>query len=329
MKVLEQVDRVPEEFAGATLALGNFDGVHRGHQKVIGKAIALARDAGRPAGVMTFDPHPRRHFQPNAAMFTLTPIAQKLKLIEALGADFAAVLKFDAALASLSGEAFVREMLADRWRIGHIVVGYNFFFGKGRSGSPQLLAEIGKELGFGVTVVSPASDDGEVFSSSAVRANLRTGDVRGAADILGYWWTVRGTVESGAGIGHGIGYPTANVMLEAGQDLHHGIYAVRVGYGGRVFDAAGYLGRRPTFDNGEAKLEVYLFDFDSDLYGQEIAVELIAFIRPDEAFESAEALVRQMDDDCAKARAILKEINASDPMEAFTLGRAHAATRTG
>ncbi len=329
MKVFEEVGQVPEAFAGATLALGNFDGVHRGHQKVIGAAIEAARAADRPAGVMTFDPHPRRFFQPNAQMFTLTPRAQKLKLIEALGADFTAVLTFDAALAGLSGEAFVREVLAARWRVGHVVVGYNFFFGKGRSGSPQLLADIGAEVGFEVTVIAPASDEGEVFSSSAVRDNLRTGDVRGAADILGYWWTVRGTVESGAGIGHGIGYPTANVMLEPGQDLHHGIYAVRVGYGGRVFDAAGYLGRRPTFDNGEAKLEVYLFDFDDDLYGKEIAVELIAFIRPDEAFESPEALVKQMDADCAEALRILAEVNADDPMEAFQIGRAHGATRTG
>jgi riboflavin kinase/FMN adenylyltransferase len=328
MKVLERVDTVPAEFAGATIALGNFDGVHRGHQKVIGEAVGLARDAARPAGVMTFEPHPRRYFQPKAAMFTLTPTPQKLKLIEALGADFAGVLAFDQELAGLSGERFVCEVLADRWQVGHLVVGYNFFFGKGRSGSPQLLADMGPDLGFGVTVVAPESDDGEVFSSSAVRDNLRTGDVRGAAEILGYWWTVRGIVESGAGIGRGIGYPTANVVLEPGQELHHGIYAVRVGYGGRVFDAAGYLGRRPTFDNGEARLEVYLFEFDHDLYGQEIAVELIAFIRPDQAFESPEALVRQMDDDCARARGILARVKADDPMERFVLGRAHAATRT-
>mgnify|MGYP001822551228 CR=1 FL=1 len=329
MKVFENPTVVPQDVQGSVLALGNFDGVHRGHQAVIGEAMALGRGSGRPVGVMTFDPHPRKFFQPNATLFRLTPTPLKVRLFDALGCDFTAVQTFDTALANLTGEAFVRDILHGVWRVGRVVVGYNFFFGKGRSGSPQLLGDIGAEVGFDVTVIAPASDDGEVFSSSAVRDNLRTGDVRGAADILGYWWTVRGRVESGAGIGHGIGYPTANVMLEPGQDLHHGIYAVRVGYGGRVFDAAGYLGRRPTFDNGEAKLEVYLFDFDDDLYGKEIAVELIAFIRPDQAFESPEALVKQMDADCAETLRILAEVNANDPMEAFQIGRAHGATRTG
>lgn len=325
MKVFKDPERIPEDFQGGVLALGNFDGVHRGHQAVIGEALALGRAAGRPAGVMTFDPHPRRFFQPNAAMFTLTPTRQKIGLFDALGCDFVGVMSFDANLAGLSGDAFIRDVLHDTWRAGHIVVGYNFFFGKGRSGSPQLLTDVGKEVGFDVTVLSPASDDGEVFSSSAVRDFLRAGDVRGAAEVLGYWWTVAGVVESGAGIGRQIGYPTANVMLEAGQDLHHGIYAVRVRVGGRRFDAAAYLGRRPTFDNGIAKLEVYLFDFDSNLYGREIDVELVDFIRPDQSFESADLLVAQMDDDCARARAILAEINADDPMAKFPIGRATMA----
>ncbi|MBU2534372.1 MAG: bifunctional riboflavin kinase/FAD synthetase [Alphaproteobacteria bacterium] len=321
MKVFQDPLTVPGEVQGGVLALGNFDGVHRGHQAVIGEGLKLGREQGRRAGVMTFEPHPRRFFQPGAAMFTLTPAPQKLKLFEALGCDFTGVMAFDAKLAGMSGEAFVRDVLHGIWRASHVVVGYNFFFGKGRSGSPQLLSEIGREIGFGVTIVSPASDEGEVFSSSAVRNYLRAGDVRGAAGVLGYWWTVMGTVESGAGIGKGLGFPTANVMLEPGQDLHHGIYATRVRVDGRRFDAAAYLGRRPTFDNGIAKLEVYLFDFDENLYGREIDVELIAFIRPDQAFESPEALVRQMDDDCARARAILAEVNEADPMRRYPIGR--------
>lgn len=325
MRVIENPAQVPDELQGGVLALGNFDGVHRGHQAVIGEAMALGRSSGRPVGVMTFDPHPRKFFQPNATMFTLTPTQQKISLFNALGCDFAGIMTFDESLAGLSGDAFIHDVLHRTWHAGHIVVGYNFFFGKGRSGSPQLLAEIGQEVGFGVTVLSPASDDGEVFSSSAVRDFLRAGDVRGAAEVLGYWWTVAGVVESGAGIGKQIGYPTANVMLESGQDLHHGIYAARVRIDGRRFDAAAYLGRRPTFDNGIAKLEVYLFDFDSNLYGHEINVELIGFIRPDQSFENAEALVAQMDDDCARARSILAKINANDPMTKFLIGRATMA----
>ncbi len=325
MKVFENPDAVPGDAQNGVLALGNFDGVHRGHQTVIGDALTLGRKTGRPVGVMTFDPHPRKFFQPNATMFTLTPTSQKLKLFNALGCDFTGVMTFDANMASLTGEAFVRDVLHGVWRVGHVVVGYNFFFGKGRSGSPQLLLDIGQEVGFGVSVMSPASDDGQVFSSSAARDYLRAGDVRGAADILGYWWTVAGVVESGAGIGTGMGYPTANVMLAPGQDLHHGIYAARVLYDGQRFNAAAYLGRRPTFDNGIAKLEVYLFEFNDDLYGREINVELIDFIRPDQGFESAEALVAQMDDDCAKARDILAGINAYDPMTKHLLGRATSA----
>lgn len=325
MKIFENPKSVPGDVHNGVLALGNFDGVHRGHQAVIGDALTLGRQTGRPVGVMTFEPHPRKFFQPSTTMFRLTPTKQKLSLFNALGCDFAAVLAFDAELASLTGDAFVRDILHDVWQVGHVVVGYNFFFGKGRSGSPQLLAEIGAEVGFGVSVMAPASDDGQVFSSSAVRDCLRAGDVRGAAEILGYWWAVAGVVESGAGRGTGMGYPTANVMLEAGQDLHHGIYAARVVYEGRRYDAAAYLGRRPTFDNGIAKLEVYLFEFDDNLYGREIHVELIDFIRPDQGFESAEALIAQMDDDCAKARAILERINAYDPMTKYLLGRATSA----
>lgn len=325
MNVFENPDLVPETVQGGVLALGNFDGVHRGHQAVIGKALTLGRTAGRPVGVMTFDPHPRKFFQPNTTMFTLTPTAQKIRLFNALGCDFTGVLAFDAAMASLTGEEFVRDVLHGVWRVGHVVVGYNFFFGKGRSGSPQLLSELGKELGFDVTVMAPESDDGEVFSSSAVRNYLRAGDVRGAADVLGHWWTVAGIVESGAGIGTGMGYPTANVMLEPGQDLHHGIFAARVLYEGHRFDAAAYLGRRPTFDNGIAKLEVYLFEFNDNLYGREINVQLIDFIRPDQSFENAEALVAQMDDDCAKAREILAKVKSYDPMTKHLIGRATSA----
>ena len=320
MKIFKDPDHLPVEAQNGVLALGNFDGVHRGHQAVICTARSIGRQSGRPAGVMTFDPHPRKFFQPNATMFTLTPIAQKLKLFSALGCDFAGVMTFDERISSMTGEAFIRDVLHDTWHVGHVVVGYNFFFGKGRSGSPQLLADIGHALDFGVTVMPPASDEGEVFSSSAARDYLRAGDVRGAAGVLGYWWTVAGVVESGAGIGSGLGYPTANVMLEPGQDLHHAIYASRVRVDGRRFDAAAYLGRRPTFDNGIAKLEVYLFDFDANLYGREIDVEMIDFIRPDHAFESAGALVAQMDRDCADARAILAKVNADDPMRRFPIG---------
>ncbi len=324
MRVLRDLQTIPAELTGAVLALGNFDGVHRGHLAVLRKAQVIAQGCGAATGVLTFDPHPRAYFQPGTSMFTLTPMDRKLVLLEAAGIEFANVLSFDAELAGMRAEAFVENIIKAAWQARHVIVGYNFFFGKGRGGGPQLLEDMGRQLDFGVSVIEPETGDGEVFSSSLARDLLRAGKVREAADVLGHWWTVSGSVERGAGRGTGIGYPTVNVMLEAGQALHHGIYAARVWVDGYRFDGAAYNGRRPTFDNGIAKLEVFLFDFNESLYGHQIDVELIDFIRPDKAFESAEALVAQMDLDCARAREILAEINTADPMLKYPIGRAIA-----
>ncbi len=328
MRVLKGDDAVPSELKGAVIALGNFDGVHRGHQSVLSRGVEIAQRHGVSFGVMTFDPHPRIYFKPTTQLFTLSPLERKLELLAAFGIDFSSVLNFDSEFAALTAEDFIDEIICRQWQATHVIVGYNFFFGKGRGGSPQLLQELGAKRGFGVTVIEPASDDGEVFSSSSVRDLLRVGNVREAAEVLGHWWTITGSVERGAGRGTGMGYPTVNVMLEAGQALHHGIYASRVWVDGHRFDGAAYNGRRPTFDNGIAKLEVFLFDFNESLYGHRIDVELIDFIRPDEAFENAEALMAQMDKDCAQARDILKEINSADPMLRYPIGQAIAASIT-
>jgi len=325
MQVFSDDDVVPEDFYGSVVALGNFDGVHRGHQAVLGQAKAIAQTQDCALGALTFVPHPQLFFKPTSTMFMLSPLPRKLALLEAFGMEFAGLLGFDRALADLTAEAFVERILVERWRVRHVVVGYNFFFGKGRSGNPQTLTELGQERDIDVTIVEPESDEGEVFSSSSVRDLLRTGNVREAADALGAWWAVSGVVEHGAQRGTNMGYPTVNLMLEAGQALHHGIYAARVYVDGKRYDGAAYNGRRPTFDNGVAKLEVFLFEFSGDLYGSEIAVELVEFIRPDEAFETMEDLVRQMDLDCAKAREILGRINADDPMLRYPIGSALAA----
>jgi riboflavin kinase/FMN adenylyltransferase len=328
MRVVTDFRDIPPDLKGAVVALGNFDGVHRGHIAVLRQGQEIARELGAPTGVLTFEPHPRVYFKPGTHLFTLTPLQRKLALLRLAGLDFTQVLRFDAELAGMRAEDFVERIIVEAWQARHVIVGYNFFFGKGRGGSPQLLRELGADKGFGVTVIEPASDDGEVFSSSSARDLLRVGNVRAAAEILGHWWTVSGSVEHGAGRGTGMGYPTVNVMLEPGQALHHGIYAARVWVDGHRFDGAAYNGRRPTFDNGIAKLEVFLFDFNDSLYGHRIDVELIDFIRSDEAFESAEALVAQMDKDCARAREILAEINSADPMLQFPIGKAIAASIT-
>ncbi|MGA7456727.1 MAG: bifunctional riboflavin kinase/FAD synthetase [Methyloceanibacter sp.] len=315
---------VPAKLKGAALAIGNFDGVHRGHQEVLNAAIKIAKQEGRRSGAVVFEPHPREFFAPDTPFFRLTPLPLKLELLEALGLDQTFVIPFDQALASLSAEAFATEVVA--WGLGasHVVVGHDFSYGKGRTGTTEGLAAFGRELGFGVDVVAPVGAHGATFSSSRIREHLRQGETREAADQLGYWWRVRGRVESGAGRGKGLGFPTLNLKLAPGQDVRHGIYAMRIDVDGHRHSAAGYVGSRPTFGEGDPVLEAYLLDFNADLYGKEIEAEFIAFLRPDQTFATPEALSLQMGEDCEKARAILAKLDADDPMRRFPLARALA-----
>ena len=305
MIVVQGSDDVPAAARGGVLAIGNFDGVHRGHQALIAAAIEEGKRLAAPAGAIVFEPHPREFFQPDKPHFRLTPLTRKLALLEELGLDVAVVVRFDAALAGLAAEAFIERVLVQGLGVRHVVVGYDFRFGKGRTGDPETLRRAGAAHGFGVTVVAQVAEAGEVFSSSAIRAELAQGDVQGAAEMLGHWWRVAGTVVGGAKRGTGLGYPTANLTLPSGTALGHGIYAVRVYVDGRRLEGAAYLGTRPTFDDGEAVLEVFLFDFDGDLYGRQIEVEFIGFVRADAKFASAAALQEQMGKDVERARQML------------------------
>ena len=307
MDILHSHKDVPQSAKGSILAIGNFDGVHRGHQTLLERAQTLAKQQDATAGVMVFDPHPREFFHPEESHFRLTPLGEKLRIFATLGLDFALVMPFDQALASLSADAFCNDILLESVRVRHVVIGYDFFFGKGRGGSPELLQQFGKDNGFGTTIVAPVAEDGEVFSSTAIRLKLAQGDVKGAAHALGRWWRVTGTVIGGAHRGAGLGFPTANIPMPKGTAISHGIYAVRVQHGGQVLNGAAYLGTRPTFDDGQPVLEVFLFDFDGDLYGQELAVLFIDFIRPDRKFDTPDALIQQMEADCTEARKRLIE----------------------
>jgi riboflavin kinase/FMN adenylyltransferase len=313
---------VPESLKGAVLAIGNFDGVHRGHQTVLREAMRIASTEGRRAGAGGFEPHPREFFSPEVPFFRLTPLPVKLELLEALGLDQTFVIPFDRELSSLSAEAFAADVVAGGFGASHVVVGHDFSFGKGRTGTTQGLAALGRTLGFGVDVVSPVGAAEGIFSSSRIREHLRAGEVREAAEQLGFWWRVRGRVGKGAGRGKGLGFPTLNLPLAPGQDVRHGIYAMRVDQGGRRYHAAGYVGTRPTFGDSAPVLEAYLLDFAGDLYGEEVEVEFIAFLRNDMTFASPEALAAQMREDCDEARAILAKVDADDPMLRFPLGRA-------
>jgi riboflavin kinase/FMN adenylyltransferase len=316
---------VPPTLKGAVLAIGNFDGVHRGHQAVLNEAKRIAEAEGRRSGAVVFEPHPREFFAPDQPFFRLTPLPVKLELLEALGLDQTFVIAFDRRLSSLSADTFAADVVAGGFGASHVVVGYDFTYGKGRTGNVERLAARGKALGFGVDVVSQVLlEHGVTFSSSTIRGHLGLGEVREAAEQLGYWWRARGKVDKGAGRGKGLGFPTLNFTLLPGQDVCHGIYAMRVHHAGERHHAAGYVGPRPTFGSHEPVLEAYLLDFSGDLYGEVVEVEFIDFLRPDHAFDSTEALAAQMAEDCKRAQEVLVAVDADDPMRRFRLGNALA-----
>lgn len=297
---------IPSALVGAVAAIGNFDGLHRGHRRLIEAVREEAQAHGRPAGIVTFEPHPRRFFQPQAPMFRLTPEPVKLAITERLGLDVAFVRRFDARLAGTTAAGFVADLLVGELGLSEVVVGHDFHFGKGREGHPALLAELCREAGIGCRIIAPLEQDGQPVSASAVRSALAAGDIATANTLLGYRWFVRGEVRHGEKRGRTLGYPTANLAL--GEDCHlaHGIYAVRMAVApGEIRDGVASFGRRPTFDNGAPLLETFLFDFSGDLYGRTVDVEFLGRIRGEERFESAEALIARMDRDSAEARAIL------------------------
>jgi riboflavin kinase/FMN adenylyltransferase len=300
---------------GAVLALGNFDGVHRGHAAVIAVARDRAKRLGRPAAVLTFEPHPRAFFNPGEPLFRLTDEAAKLRLLAASGLQGAVVLTFDAALAGLSADEFVARILVERFAIGGAVIGFNFHFGKNRSGSPDFLAAQGRKYGFTVDIVPPFDLDGRPVSSGPIRDALAAGRVDEAAELLGFPWFVSGAVVHGDKRGRELGFPTANLRLDPACRLRHGVYAVRVGHGGRRYDGVANFGRRPMFDTGAVLLEVFLFDFTGDLYGQSIDVAFIDWIREEKVFGSVDELQRAMDEDvCAARAALAREPDAFPPI---------------
>jgi riboflavin kinase/FMN adenylyltransferase len=308
-------DAAPEghPLRGAVVAIGNFDGVHRGHQAVIAAAQRRASVIGRPAAVLTFEPHPRAFFNPGEPLFRLTDEAAKLRLLASTGLDGAIVLTFDATLASLTAEEFVSRILVQRLAVSGAVIGFNFHFGMSRAGSPDFLAAEGRKHGFAVDVVSQFEDRGRPVSSGPVRDALAAGRVAEAAEFLGFPWFVSGKVIDGDKRGRELGFPTANISLDASCGLRHGIYAVRVGIGGRRYDGVASFGRRPMFDSGVVLLEVFLFDFSGDLYGQVIDVAFIDWIREERVFDTVSDLVRHMEKDSAQARAALARAGAAFP----------------
>lgn len=302
-----------EALRGATVAIGNFDGVHRGHKAVIAAALARARALGKPSAALTFEPHPRAFFNPDEPLFRLTPEAAKLRLLAATGLDGAIVLTFNAELAKLTAEDFVQRVLVDRFAISGAAIGFNFHFGANRAGSPDFLQAEGKRHGFAVDIVPPLLDGGRPLSSGPIRAALAAGRLDDAAEFLGYPWFVSGTVIHGDKRGRELGFPTANLRLDPACALRHGIYAVRTAIAGRRYDGVASFGRRPMFDTGAVLLEIFLFDFAGDLYGANIDVAFMAWLRDEAMFASAKDLMRQMTEDSRLAREALARAGAAFP----------------
>ncbi len=326
-------DVIADRHRGAVVAIGNFDGLHRGHQELLAIAQAEAKRTGKAFGLLTFEPHPRTFFKPHEPVFRLTPKALKSRLARALGVDFILCLAFDEALAALAPTDFVLMHLVRQLGVSHVVTGYDFHFGKGRKGTPETLREVGLQNGFAVTVVDQVTDDGDghaPFGSSSVRSALRRGHVKEAARELGYHWIVKGLVVHGDKRGRTIGFPTANIVLDPGAEPYRGIYAVEVrdaaaGEASPVWMGAAYFGDRPTFNTNRTFLEVYLLDQDIDLYGRMLMVSFIDLIRGDKTFRSVEELVAQMKQDCAAVRQVLADFKQNDPCTEFLVGRLQAA----
>ncbi|MCL9983636.1 MAG: bifunctional riboflavin kinase/FAD synthetase [Erythrobacter sp.] len=307
MRWLDHRDPMPDALRGAVIALGNFDGFHSGHQAVAGEAIRWAQAEGRPSIIATFDPHPVRFFRPEVPPFRLTTLEQRQELYLAAGATAMLVFHFDAELAGTSAEDFISAILIDRFGAHGVVTGGDFTFGKGAKGNVELLRTLGSELGLQSRVVEPVADGGEVVSSSRIRTALREGDPQLATRLLTRPFAIRGIVEHGDKRGRTIGYPTANVTIDNYLRPKYGIYAVtgRLLATGQVLHGAANIGIRPQFEPPKELLEPYFFDFSGDLYGQEIEVAFHHFLRGEAKFDSLEALIEQMDKDCAEARRLL------------------------
>ncbi len=311
MRVLRHFENLPIELRGAAVAVGNFDGVHLGHREVITEAGRIARSSGIPWAVLTLEPHPRSLFEPDAPPFRLTPPPIKVRLIEEIGPEMLVVVPFDAAFSRTPPRAFVERVLVHGLGARHVVCGHDFAFGHGRKGTPELLLWLGDEFDFGFTCVQEVKDeDGEPYSSTRIRDHLRHGRPADAARLLGRPYEIRGEVIRGDQRGRTLGFPTANLRLVDYLRPANGVYAARARWreGGEELGCTGVanVGVRPTFGGGiEPLLEVHLFDFAGDLYGQTMAVEMIDYLRPEKKFDGLEQLRAQILEDCARARRML------------------------
>ncbi len=317
MRIIHRHTGLPDAERGAAVAIGNFDGIHRGHQALIGEAARTASGLAVPHGVLTFAPHPRGYFRPGDAPFQLTPLAGKTRHLRTLGVELMYVLPFDRALAEMAAGEFVSDVLIGGIGAKHLVVGYDFVFGAGRKGDVKLLRRIADGAGVGVTIIEAVKgSDDSTFSSTVIRDCLREGKPAAAAELLGRCWEIEGPVQTGDQRGRQIGFPTANV--DPGEYIHPraGVYAVWAGIADdeetEWHMAVANIGRRPTFGGEGVTVEVHIFDFTGDLYGRQLRVALVDFLRPEQKFDGIDEIRAQIGEDCAKARSVLEAVPKGD-----------------
>jgi riboflavin kinase / FMN adenylyltransferase len=302
LRIVRHPACTPPSARGASLALGNFDGVHRGHQALLAHAAAQ----GATLAVLAFEPHPQEFFRPATEKFRLTPFRMKAQLLAGYGVQTMFAVPFNAKLSAMDAETFVRRVIVEGAGAAHVTIGADFQFGKGRGGNAETLRRLGTQFGFGVHVFETVMADGaHKISSTMIREALKAGDPREASRLLGRRWEVSGHVRKGDQRGRTIGFPTANVALARSLEPALGVYAVTVKALGRAFAGVANFGRRPTFDKTDTLLEVHLFDFEGDLYGRRIDVAFADFIRPEMKFAGLDALKAQIAEDAAQARRVL------------------------
>ncbi len=318
MKIFRHHEGLGCDVKGGVIVLGNFDGFHKGHQTVIGRAWKVARERNMSLSVLVVEPHPRSFFNPSQENFRLTSFRTKAHLLEDFGVDRLFVLPFDKYLAQMPAQDFVTEILLKDLGIKHIFAGYDYHFGAGRGGNAQTLQDMSREQEFDVTIVEKIMEGDHIYSSTNIRDSLRAGDVRAAADQLGHWWHVEGHVLRGDQRGRTLNFPTANLSMTDYIKPKRGVYAVRViidkadsgpdsEKARGVWHGVANMGSRPTFGKDDLMLEAYIFDFDFDIYGLPIRVEFVDYIRPEQKFDGLDSLREQIEKDCVDAKKILAD----------------------
>ncbi|MGL1921055.1 MAG: bifunctional riboflavin kinase/FAD synthetase [Hyphomicrobiales bacterium] len=307
---------ISTEHKGAVLAIGNFDGVHVGHQFILNQARQIAGELGDnvPFGAISFSPHPRAFFNPSGQFFRLTDNIARAELFTALGVDLLVDLEFSQQLASLSAEDFVKNILVDMLGIAHVIVGEDFYFGKSRQGDAKFLKDMGEKYGFGVSVLAQIENNAEIISSSVIRQALRDGDVQRANELLGHNWYLYGAVVEGKRLGRTIGFPTANIATRADCELKQGTYAAQIEIDGKLYQGAGNYGTRPTVNGIGARFEIFIFDFDQDIYGKQVKIYLHKYIRGDEKFDGLDALITAIDKDVTQIKQYFAK-NSAEPKQ--------------